>query len=447
MSTHPELAQRKPSQRTLTLSESRRGGDRQALQLQDNRSDVATHQRLNMVRQQQSEASIQKQAKLPSSSNQTGLPHQLKAGIENLSGYSMDDVKVHYNSSKPAQLQAHAYAQGTNIHIGPGQERHLAHEAWHVVQQKQGRVKPTMQMKGKVNVNDDALLEREADVMGAKALQMGPSSHQPHQLKAANVSTTVQAKLSSAVLNVAGETHDEYTQKGNEGLRDKEKAFASQKAGGSYWTESQFKVTESSVWYGKNKGESGDPVRLQFLQGVEVVDSLCGKFLPQLDHTVKDEAKMLRERVESAIRTIGGGVADRYKAMVEEHNSDVRALTDSQIDAAQKTTAKLSEMATQCKAIYDLIQDDGTLNAGSDKIPELKKEAIKINAEIKKQAAVLHGNKAVNQENVRIPRSEAMHYSAQASHASKGIWKVGNNHLNDIEAHIKGFFVGALNTT
>jgi len=104
--------------------------------------------------------------------NKTGLPDNLKSGIENLSGYAMDDVKVHYNSSKPAQLQAHAYAQGTNIHVGPGQEKHLPHEAWHVVQQKQGRVKPTMQLKGKVNVNDDTGLEREADVMGNKALQM-----------------------------------------------------------------------------------------------------------------------------------------------------------------------------------------------------------------------------------------------------------------------------------
>jgi len=89
----------------------------------------------------------------------------------------MDDVKVHYNSDKPAQLQAHAYAQGSDIHIASGQEKHLAHEAWHVVQQKQGRVKPTLQMKGKVNVNDDTGLEKEADQMGAKAMQMKlPSS-------------------------------------------------------------------------------------------------------------------------------------------------------------------------------------------------------------------------------------------------------------------------------
>ncbi|MBB5395231.1 DUF4157 domain-containing protein [Mucilaginibacter sp. AK015] len=100
-----------------------------------------------------------------------GLPGQLKAGIEGLSGLSMDDVKVHYNSDKPAKLNALAYAQGTVIHLAPGHEKHLPHEAWHVAQQKQGRVKPTLQMKGIPNVNDDKGLEREADVMGAKALQ------------------------------------------------------------------------------------------------------------------------------------------------------------------------------------------------------------------------------------------------------------------------------------
>jgi len=97
--------------------------------------------------------------------NKTGLPDDLKSGIEAMSGYSMDDVRVHYNSSKPAQLQALAYTQGTDIHVGPGQEKHLPHEAWHVVQQKQGRVKPMVQMQG-VQVNDDEGLERESDVMG-----------------------------------------------------------------------------------------------------------------------------------------------------------------------------------------------------------------------------------------------------------------------------------------
>ena len=101
--------------------------------------------------------------------NNTGLPNNLKSGIENLSGIDMSDVKVHYNSSQPTQLNAYAFAQGNQIHIAPGQEKHLPHEAWHVVQQKQGRVKPTKQLKSNVNINDDPGLEKEADEMGLKA--------------------------------------------------------------------------------------------------------------------------------------------------------------------------------------------------------------------------------------------------------------------------------------
>ena len=104
-----------------------------------------------------------------------GLPSQLKAGIESLSGMDMGHVKVHYNSSQPAQLNAHAYAQGSDIHVASGQEQHLPHEAWHVVQQAQGRVQPTAQMKAGVAINDDKGLEHEADVMGAKAMGAGQS--------------------------------------------------------------------------------------------------------------------------------------------------------------------------------------------------------------------------------------------------------------------------------
>lgn len=102
-----------------------------------------------------------------------GLPGELKAGVENLSGLSMGHVKVHYNSAQPAQLNALAYAQGSDIHVAPGQEQHLPHEAWHVVQQAQGRVQPTMQMQGAVPVNDDGALESEADAMGARAQSLG----------------------------------------------------------------------------------------------------------------------------------------------------------------------------------------------------------------------------------------------------------------------------------
>ena len=100
--------------------------------------------------------------------NNTGLPDNLKAGVESLSGFSMDDVKVHYNSSQPATVQALAYTQGTDIHVAPGQEMHLPHEAWHVAQQLAGRVEPATEVGG-MPVNDNIDLEHEADVMGARA--------------------------------------------------------------------------------------------------------------------------------------------------------------------------------------------------------------------------------------------------------------------------------------
>ncbi|MDO7883977.1 eCIS core domain-containing protein [Hymenobacter cheonanensis] len=114
--------------------------------------------------------------------NRTGLPDKLKAGVESLSGHSLDDVKVHYNSAKPAQLQAHAYAQGPDIHLGPGQEKHLPHEAWHVVQQKQGRVRPTRQLK-KTSINDSTSLESEATAMGAKASRIRIQNSNLHGLQ------------------------------------------------------------------------------------------------------------------------------------------------------------------------------------------------------------------------------------------------------------------------
>lgn len=102
--------------------------------------------------------------------NKTGLPDNLKSGIESLSGMSMDQVKVHYSSDKPAQLNSLAYAKGTDIHLAPGQEKHLPHETWHIVQQQKGRVKATMQVKDHVMITTETALENEADIMGVQAL-------------------------------------------------------------------------------------------------------------------------------------------------------------------------------------------------------------------------------------------------------------------------------------
>ncbi|WP_230425601.1 eCIS core domain-containing protein [Spartinivicinus ruber] len=164
MSTYQTNNKNKSAVKQNTTTES--SAQRQAIQqFKDNRQSAAQLQAL-----QQQMQPMQRQP------NRTGLPDKLKSGMENLSGMSLDHVKVHYNSSKPAAVQAHAYAQGSNIHLAGGQEKHLPHELGHVVQQMQGRVEPNTSVGG-MAVNDDAGLEREADVMGTKALQMRVQQH------------------------------------------------------------------------------------------------------------------------------------------------------------------------------------------------------------------------------------------------------------------------------
>lgn len=96
------------------------------------------------------------------------LPSSLRQGLEGLSGFDLSEVRVHTNDPDPARLNALAYAEGGNIRLAPGQEQHLAHEGWHVVQQMQGRVRATAN-EGGAAINDDPGLEREADEMGREA--------------------------------------------------------------------------------------------------------------------------------------------------------------------------------------------------------------------------------------------------------------------------------------
>lgn len=117
--------------------------------------------------------------------DKTGIPLRMKAGFEHSSGFSFDDVKVHYNSEKPAQLHAHAYTQGNEVYVAPGQEKHLPHELGHVVQQKSDMVKPTGEIGG-LPLNDDEAMENDADSIADKAQTETPSNATPVQGKFEN---------------------------------------------------------------------------------------------------------------------------------------------------------------------------------------------------------------------------------------------------------------------
>jgi len=108
--------------------------------------------------------------KAEAASGRTGIPKAVQAKFEEASGLSFDDVRIHYNSSRPAQLNAYAYTLGNQVYLGPGQERHLEHELGHVIQQKRGMVKPDGYLNG-LPVNRDPGLERAADLGANQPVQ------------------------------------------------------------------------------------------------------------------------------------------------------------------------------------------------------------------------------------------------------------------------------------
>lgn len=93
----------------------------------------------------------------------TGIPVHMKNYIENQTGLSYDDVRIHYNSNQPSRFKALGYTQGNNIFLKQGQEKHLMHELCHIAQQKKGLVKPTSSID-KYAINDNLELEKEAEM-------------------------------------------------------------------------------------------------------------------------------------------------------------------------------------------------------------------------------------------------------------------------------------------
>lgn len=187
-----------------------------------------------------SQAPIQRAA----APNQTGLPDGLKSKMEGTFGTNLDSIRVHKNSSFPAKVGAIATAQGNRIDIAPGHynpntstgQKLIGHEAWHTVQQSQGRVKPTMQMKSGHAINDDRGLEAEADAMGER-LAYSTATSRAASLPAHSFSalpTVQRAQAAPIIQRKAGfelQTHLPVNKDG-EPLEYHVKTFESNKPGG-----------------------------------------------------------------------------------------------------------------------------------------------------------------------------------------------------------------------
>lgn len=127
----------------------------------------------------QIDAPIQRKAAFAPSGGGNGKAEATGSAMGKMESFFQADfsnVNIHENSSSATKAGALAYAQGNDIHFAPGQfnpetssgQELLGHELTHIVQQRQGRVKPNAEVGG-MPVNNDRGLEKEADDMGRKA--------------------------------------------------------------------------------------------------------------------------------------------------------------------------------------------------------------------------------------------------------------------------------------
>ncbi|HEY1040380.1 MAG TPA: DUF4157 domain-containing protein [Bacteroidia bacterium] len=284
--------------------------------------------------------------------NKTGLPDNLKMGVENLSGIDISDVKVHYNSAQPAQLNAHAYAQGNQIHVAPGQEKHLAHEAWHVVQQKQGRVKPTKQLKSSLALNDEPGLEKEADVMGAKALSLNSGTAQTKKsLKKSDVAQTViQGKLTF----VTYKTEQDKIEKAVEDAHIAGQAFLDHPMNKGE-TEARIKVSIAAIQkvYDNNQEDYTFEKRIR-TQAIEAINELKRRYLAPA-HGPEAEASASAADFEDD-HIAAEHEQPRHEA--EEEHSEVHSVTRSKTARPQLANER------------DLLTDTETLLSGKRRVTD-----------------------------------------------------------------------------
>lgn len=414
--------------------------------------------------------------------NDGGLPIDLKMGIERLSGYSMDAVKVHYNSDQPAKLQALAYAQGTDIYVGPGQEKHLPHEAWHIVQQARQQVKATAEVNGKA-VNDNPDLEKEADMMGANAVQLMKESH-PALKNDSGVQTFTRqtpvvqrVTLATDKLNVVGEDHGV-----SKPIWQQEYNLSVVKTGSrNFWLESMFKLDWSGIHQDdENKNTRGaDPmlervryIMAKFATKLETAFTNLDFILPaKTDDTTHSTVQqpetdinpldpelegMFKTELRNAMLALKKGTTDLYSqidnAITEELHKHLHYLKlwnewpDTKIKPAGDiifAAKELDDLTTAALILVDPKELEKQLTLIAHKGKELHDHFLAARW-------IPDGNNDVIDspgkaaDDAKEERSYGMHMAANKNHSVPGVWKIGEQHVLDIRRFLSDGRIDAI---
>ncbi|MFZ6654047.1 hypothetical protein [Undibacterium sp. TJN19] len=254
----------------------------------------------------------------------------------------------------------------------------------HVMQPKQGRLKPSFQMKAAAPVAAGAV-----DVM--------------------------QLKLDAEKLNIAGEDHSESDKAGERG---KEKAFTKAKTGvADYWTEYEFQV-DTDAGAGRTVKKPADPPLTVVLYLLSVTRKRLAELKTYIDTNDASAGYYMGWRVWSKSLIQG----------IETLNSHIERCVDSEglpnSDPVKVCVASTTQLLAAIKP--------------APTAAEMAPYAV-LAAKYETAAALLAptlggtGDYAEDEKSSNTKRNNAMHAAGNKMFTTKGVWKIGNAHVEEIE--------------
>ncbi len=392
---------------------------------------------------------------------------QIAAEMGTTYGVDTSGLKATHHSTFPARLKAEATIQGRNIHFAPGKDtdHNMRHEVAHAIDNTLNGTP-----KGDQVVNGQMVdTTREHVVHGMisdsrSAIQRNASSD-PHvlsfsegvfQLKPRPM--PLDKEIDPNKLNVVGETHRESVESRKQEEAFAEEKFKAHKQEKSYWIEKEIglEVVEGSIYYGDSPGL----IYLQWLcfilleldhlkewnDPVEAVLSNVGKvkFRTRLNHLLKqldehiiqlDIALKDFKNEYKAAETFGESYLDDCRELydkLKDRTKEIKELFPSTGSGWLKFSQSTS-LGEKSAAMNGLIRDF-FLNK-CDSLIESKEDREKLAKTNYYWAYESHENSAIQDQkhDIVMRRSDHMQDFAQRNNTLKGVWKVGQAHIRQIQ--------------
>ncbi len=257
------------------------------------------------------------------------LPDEVQARASNIFSTNFDSVNILENSQMAQKMGAQAFTQGNNVHFAPGKYNPkskegmelIGHELAHIVQQRNGKVKPTGVENGNA-VNTDKGLEKEADEMGKKVASGDPLKRAAGGRNDKPQNEVIQKKEDGSASENQGPDNSDPTS-GSEGEKD-----GNQKADPNAGKEEKGKKGKENDKAGANPpadaGAGGEnPGSPADSGGSAGTPNDTNNGAPNITNVPTSPNSGASESPETAVVSSGGGVEGNYTEMFNELYTDV----------------------------------------------------------------------------------------------------------------------------